>query len=148
MANSRLFAPYHIIGTKNDLIINLTSGDQESTSTYLLLQTFANIQSHLMWCTSAWHGNCFAFDCLNLQKVVYKASPTQACHHPSIKSIYMVCCIRKAATLVIPFAFISSPRKYRSMKAGTSGLNNSYFPNESLHSQRCCNVLSIKTSFW
>eukprot|EP00061_Rhincodon_typus_P000981 g13356.t1 len=58
------------------------------------------IESALSGCTTAWYGNCSAQDSKKLQKVVCVAQIITEANFPSMDSIYMAHCRRKAANII------------------------------------------------
>eukprot|EP00061_Rhincodon_typus_P008224 g30650.t1 len=58
------------------------------------------IESVLFGCITAWYGNCSVQDHEKLQKVVHVAQTIMKANLPSMDSIYMACCHRKAANII------------------------------------------------
>eukprot|EP00061_Rhincodon_typus_P006327 g26863.t1 len=58
------------------------------------------IESILSRCTMAWYGNTFAQACKKLQKVVCTVQTITEANLPSVDSIYMACCRRKAVIII------------------------------------------------
>ncbi|XP_070408498.1 ryanodine receptor 3 [Nothobranchius furzeri] len=103
-----------------------------------MLTTFyrGTIESILSCCITAWFGNCAISDRKTLQRIVKTAEKIIGVSLPSIKDIYTTRCIRKATSIVADwshpshtlFTLLPSGRRYRSIRALTSRLCNSFFP--------------------
>ncbi|KAK1783969.1 hypothetical protein P4O66_004634, partial [Electrophorus voltai] len=67
-----------------------------------ILTTFyrGTIESILSSCIITWFGNCTAFDCKTLQKIVRTAEKMIGVSLPSITNIYITRCLRKATNIV------------------------------------------------
>uniref|UniRef100_A0A669BQX1 Reverse transcriptase domain-containing protein n=1 Tax=Oreochromis niloticus TaxID=8128 RepID=A0A669BQX1_ORENI len=104
----------------------------------LILTTFyrGTIESILSGCITAWFGNCAISDRKTLQRIVGTAEKIIGVSLPSIKNIYTTRCIRKATSIVADwthpshtlFTLLPSGKRYRSIRAHTSRLCNSFFP--------------------
>ncbi|KAI4871804.1 hypothetical protein NFI96_021471 [Prochilodus magdalenae] len=103
-----------------------------------ILTTFyrGTIKSILNSCITAWFGNCTASDRKSLQRVVRTAEKIIGVFLPTITDIYTTRCIRKAIIIVVDhtrlthtlFTLLPSGKRYRSIRALTSRLCNSFFP--------------------
>ncbi|KAI4892961.1 hypothetical protein NFI96_004435 [Prochilodus magdalenae] len=103
-----------------------------------ILTTFyrGTIESILSSCITAWFGNCTASDRKSLQRVVRTAEKIIGVSLPTIMVIYTTRCIRKATSIVDDhthpshtlFTLLPSGKRYRSIRALTSRLCNSFFP--------------------
>uniref|UniRef100_A0A1A8ATP4 Reverse transcriptase domain-containing protein n=1 Tax=Nothobranchius furzeri TaxID=105023 RepID=A0A1A8ATP4_NOTFU len=103
-----------------------------------MLTTFyrGTIESILSCCITAWFGNCAISDRKTLQRIVKTAEKIIGVSLPSIKDIYTTRCIRKATSIVADwshpshtlFTLLPSGRRYRSIRALTFRLCNSFFP--------------------
>ncbi|KAI4896103.1 hypothetical protein NFI96_026129, partial [Prochilodus magdalenae] len=106
-----------------------------------ILTTFyrGTIESILSNSMTAWFGNCTASDRKSLQRVVRMAEKIISVSLPTITDIYTTCCIRKANSIVDDhthpshtfFTLLPSGKRYRSIRALTSRLCNSFFPQPS-----------------
>ncbi|KAK1791835.1 hypothetical protein P4O66_013806, partial [Electrophorus voltai] len=67
-----------------------------------ILATFYRdtIESILSSCITTWFGNCTAFNCKTLQRIVQTAEKIIGVSLPSITDIYTTQCIRKATSIV------------------------------------------------
>ncbi|KAK2899445.1 hypothetical protein Q8A73_012574 [Channa argus] len=94
------------------------------------------IESILSSCITAWFGNCTVADRKTLQRIVRTAEKIIGVSLPSIMHIYTTRCIRKANSIVDDpthpshtlFTFLPSGKRFRSIRATTSRLCNSFFP--------------------
>ncbi|CAI5669640.1 unnamed protein product [Oreochromis niloticus] len=103
-----------------------------------ILTTFyrGTIESILSGCITVWFGNCAISDRKTLQRIVGTAEKIIGVSLPSIKDIYTTRCIRKATSIVADwthpshtlFTLLPSGKRYRSIRAHTSRLCNSFFP--------------------
>ncbi|KAI4891501.1 hypothetical protein NFI96_009272 [Prochilodus magdalenae] len=103
-----------------------------------ILTTFyrGTIESILSSCITAWFGNCTASDRKSLQRVVRTAEKIIGVSLPTITDIYTTRCIRKTTSIVDDythpshtlFTLLPSGKRYRSIRALTSRLCNSFFP--------------------
>eukprot|EP00061_Rhincodon_typus_P003820 g21049.t1 len=90
------------------------------------------IESLLSGCKPAWYGNCSAQDCKKLQKVVCTAQTITEANLPSMDSIYMACCCKKAANIIkdpsCPINDLLQPLlaggRYRSLNTRTCRFRN------------------------
>ncbi|KAK3574279.1 hypothetical protein QTP86_004378 [Hemibagrus guttatus] len=104
----------------------------------LILTTFyrGTIESILSSCITAWFGNCTTSDCKTLQRIVRTAEKIIGVSLDSITAMYTVHYIRKAKSIVDDpthpshtlFTLLPSGKKYRSIRALTTRLLNSVFP--------------------
>ncbi|KAK3538416.1 hypothetical protein QTP86_001761 [Hemibagrus guttatus] len=104
----------------------------------LILTTFyrETIKSILSSYITAWFGNCTSSDRKTLQWVVRTAEKIIRVSLPSITDMYTVHCIRKAKNIVDDpthplhtlFTLLPSGKRYRSIRALTTRLLNSFFP--------------------
>ena len=94
------------------------------------------IESILSGCITAWYGSCSAADRKALQRVVKTAERITGSHLPSVQGIYNTRCLRKARNIVKDHShpgygilkLLPSGRRYRSIRARTTRLTNSFFP--------------------
>ncbi|KAI5614992.1 gastrula zinc finger protein XlCGF28.1-like [Silurus asotus] len=94
------------------------------------------IESIVSSCITAWFGNCTVSDRKTLQRIVRTAEKIIGVSLPSIMDIYTTHCIRKAHSIVDDhthpshtyFTFLPSGKRFRSIRAVTSRLCNSFFP--------------------
>ncbi|KAI4888729.1 hypothetical protein NFI96_004606 [Prochilodus magdalenae] len=104
-----------------------------------ILTTFyrGTIESILSSCITAWFGNCTASDRKSVQRVVRMAEKIIGVSLPTITDIYTTRCIRKTTSIVDDhthpshtlFTLLPSGKRYRSIRALTSRLCNSFFPH-------------------
>ncbi|KAK3507400.1 hypothetical protein QTP70_017468 [Hemibagrus guttatus] len=104
----------------------------------LILTTFyrGTIESILSSCITAWFRNCTVSDCRTLQWIVRTAEKIIGFFLPSITNIYSTRCIRKANSIVDDpthpshtlFTLLPSGKRYCSIRAITTRLLNSFFP--------------------
>ncbi|KAK3571042.1 hypothetical protein QTP86_001294 [Hemibagrus guttatus] len=103
-----------------------------------ILTTFyrGTIESILSSCITAWFGNCTVSDRKTLQRIVRTAEKIIRVSLPSITDIYSTRCIRKANSIVDDpthpshtlFTLLPSGKRYGSIRALTTRLLNSFFP--------------------
>ncbi|XDV14228.1 hypothetical protein PO909_002405, partial [Leuciscus waleckii] len=103
-----------------------------------ILTTFyrGTIESILSGCITAWFGTCTTADQKSLQRIVRTAEKIIGVSLPSIKDIYTQRCIRRATSIVGDpthpsysfFNLLPSGRRYRSIRARTTRLGNSFYP--------------------
>ncbi|KAI5102839.1 gastrula zinc finger protein XlCGF28.1-like [Silurus meridionalis] len=94
------------------------------------------IESILSSCITAWFGNCTVSDRKTLQRIVRTAEKIIGVSLPSIMDIYTTRCIRKAHSIVDDhthpshayFTLLPSGKRFRSIRAATTRLCNSFFP--------------------
>ncbi|KAI5610007.1 gastrula zinc finger protein XlCGF28.1-like [Silurus asotus] len=94
------------------------------------------IESIVSSCITAWSGNCTVSDRKTLQRIVRTAEKIIGVSLPSIMDIYTTHCIRKAHSIVEDhthpshtyFTLLPSGKRFRSIRAVTSRLCNSFFP--------------------
>ncbi len=103
-----------------------------------ILTTFyrGTIESVLTSCITVWYGNCCAADRKPLQRTVNTAAKTIGAPLPSILDIFLTRCSSKAKIIVKDpthpshslFQLLPSGRRYRSIRARSARLLNSFFP--------------------
>ncbi|KAI5614112.1 gastrula zinc finger protein XlCGF28.1-like [Silurus asotus] len=94
------------------------------------------IESILSICITAWFGNCTILDRKSLQRIVRTAEMIIGISLPSIMDIYTTRCIHKAHSIVDDhthpshtlFTLLPSRKRFRSIRAATTRLCNSYYP--------------------
>ncbi|KAK3523719.1 hypothetical protein QTP70_009267 [Hemibagrus guttatus] len=101
------------------------------------------IESVLSSCITAWFGNCTVSDRKTLQRIVRTAEKIIGVSLPSITGMYTTRCIRKANSIVDDpthpshththpshtlFTLLPFGKRYRSIRALTTRLCNSFFP--------------------
>ncbi|KAI5102820.1 gastrula zinc finger protein XlCGF28.1-like [Silurus meridionalis] len=94
------------------------------------------IEGILSSCITAWFGNCTVSDRKTLQRIVRTAEKIIGVSLPSIMDIYTTRCIRKAHSIVDDhthpshayFTLLPSGKRFRSIRAVTTRLCNSFFP--------------------
>ncbi|KAK3516230.1 hypothetical protein QTP70_006379 [Hemibagrus guttatus] len=94
------------------------------------------IESILSSCVTAWFGDCTVLDRRTLQRIVRTAEKIIGVSFPSITDIYATHCIRKANSIVDDpthpshtlFTLLPSGKRYRSIRALTNRLCNSFSP--------------------
>ncbi|KAK3537408.1 hypothetical protein QTP70_008946 [Hemibagrus guttatus] len=97
------------------------------------------IKSVLSSCITAWFGNCTVLVRKTLQWIVKTAEKIIGVSLPSIMDTYTTRCIRKANSIVDDpthpshtfFTLIPSGKRYQSIRALTTRLCNSFFPQAS-----------------
>ncbi|KAK3559175.1 hypothetical protein QTP86_005071 [Hemibagrus guttatus] len=104
----------------------------------LIMTTFyrGTIESILSSCISVWFGNCTASDRKTLQWIVRTAEKIIGVSLPSIMDMYTIHCIHKARIIVNDpthpshtlFTLLTSGKRYRSIRALTTRLLNSFLP--------------------
>ncbi len=97
-----------------------------------ILTTFyrGTIESVLTSCITVWYRNCSAADCKTLQRTVNMAAKIIGAPLPSILDIFLARCSSKTNTHPSHslFQLLPSGRRYRSIRARSTRLLNSYFP--------------------
>ncbi len=103
-----------------------------------ILTTFyiGTIESVLTSCITVWYGNCSAADRKTLQRTVNTAAKIIGVPLPSILDIFLARCSSKASSIVKDpthpshnlFQLLPSGIRYRSIKARSVRLLNSFFP--------------------
>ncbi len=103
-----------------------------------ILTTFysGTIASVLTSCITVWYGNCSAADHKTLQRTVNTAAKIIGAPLPSILDIFLTRCSSKAKSIVEDpthpshslFQLLPSGRRYRSIRARSTRLLNSFFP--------------------
>ncbi len=94
------------------------------------------IESVLTSCITVWYGNCSAADRKTLQRTVNTAAKIIGAPLPSILNIFLTRCSSKANSIVKDsthpshslFQLQSSGRRFRSIRARSARLLNSFFP--------------------
>ncbi|KAK3531145.1 hypothetical protein QTP70_013245 [Hemibagrus guttatus] len=118
--------------------LNTTSISKKAHLPLPILTMFyrGTIKSVLSSCITAWFGNCTASDRKTLQRIVKTAEKIMGVSLPSITDMYTTRCIRKANSIVDDptycshtlFTLLPSGKRYRSIRALTTRLCNSFFP--------------------
>ncbi len=100
-----------------------------------ILNTFyrGTIETVLTSCITVWYGNCSAADRKTLQRTVNTAAKIIGAPLPSILDIFLARCSSKTNSIVKDpthslFQFLPSGRRYRSIRARSTRLLNSFFP--------------------
>ncbi len=103
-----------------------------------ILTTFyrGTIESVLTSCITVWYGNCSAADRKTLQRTVNTAAKIIGAPLPSILDIFLARCSSKTISIVKDpthpshslFQLLPSGRRYRSIRARSARLLNSFFP--------------------
>ncbi len=103
-----------------------------------ILTTFyrGTIESVLTSCITVWYGNCSAADRKTLQRTVNTAAKIIGAPLPFILDIFLARCSSKATSTVKDpthpshslFQLLPSERRYRSIRARSARLLNSFFP--------------------
>ncbi len=103
-----------------------------------ILTTFyrGTIESVLTSCITVWYGNCSAADRKTLQRTVNTAAKIISAPLPSILDIFLARCSSKTNSIVKDpihpshslFQLLPSGRRYRSIRACSARLLNSFFP--------------------
>ncbi len=103
-----------------------------------ILTTFyrGTIESVLTSCITVWYGNCCAADRKTLQRTVNTVAKIIGAPLPSILDIFLTRCSSKAKSIVEDpthpshslFQLLPSGRRYRSIRARSARLLNSFFP--------------------
>ncbi len=103
-----------------------------------ILTTFyrGTIESVLTSCITVWYGNCSAADRKTLQRTVNTAAKIIGAPLPSILDIFLALCSSKTNSIVKDpthpshslFQLLPSGRRYRSIRARSARLLNSFFP--------------------
>ncbi len=103
-----------------------------------ILTTFyrGTIESVLTSCITVWYGNCSAADRKTLQRTVNTAAKIIGAPLPSILDIFLARCSSKATSIVKDpthpshsfFQLLPSGRRFRSIRAHSARLLNSFFP--------------------
>ncbi|KAK3521206.1 hypothetical protein QTP70_001062 [Hemibagrus guttatus] len=94
------------------------------------------IESVLSSCITAWFGNCTVSDRKTRQRIVKTAEKIIGVSLPSITDMYTTLCIRKTNSIVDDpthishtlFTLMPSRKRYRRIRALTTRLCNSFFP--------------------
>ena len=103
----------------------------------LVLFYKAIIESIITASISVWYGSSDSRTKMKLERVVTKASNIIGCDLPSVLSLYAERSLNRAKNIIRDsshpshdfFELLPSGRRYRSMRAGTTRLNNSFFPS-------------------
>ncbi len=103
-----------------------------------ILTTFyrGTIESVLTSCITVWYGNCSAADRKTLQRTVNTAAKITGAPLPSILDIFLARCSSKTNSIMKDpthpshslFQLLPSGRRYRSIRARSTRLLNSFFP--------------------
>ncbi len=100
-----------------------------------ILTTFyrGTIESVLTSCITVWYGNCSAADRKTLQRTVNTAAKIIGAPLPSILDIFLARCSSKTNSIMKDpthslFQLLPSGRRYRSIRARSARLLNSFFP--------------------
>ncbi len=103
-----------------------------------ILTTFyrGTIECVLTSCITVWYGNCSAADRKTLQRTVNTAAKIIGAPLPSILDIFLARCSSKTNSIVKDpthpshslFQLLPSGRRYRSIRARSARLLNSFFP--------------------
>ncbi len=100
-----------------------------------ILTTFyrGTIESVLTSCITVWYGNCSAADRKTLQRTVNTAAKIIGAPLPSIMDIFLARCSCKTNSIMKDpthsfFQLLPSGRRYRSIRACSTRLLNSFFP--------------------
>ncbi len=103
-----------------------------------ILTTFyrGTIESVLTSCITVWYGNCSAADRKTLQRTVNTAAKIIGAPLPSILDIFLAWCSSKTNSIMKDpthpshslFQLLPSGRRYRSIRARSARLLNSFFP--------------------
>ncbi len=128
-----------------------STGWKEQASLHPSVTTFyrGTIESVLTSCITVWYGNCCAADRKTLQRTVNTAAKIIAAPLPSILDIFLTRCSSKAKSIVKEnpthpshslFQLLPSGRRYRSIRARSARLLNSFFPQavRALNSHHTC----------
>ncbi len=102
----------------------------------IITQLLLNYYSMLTSCITVWYGNCCAADRKTLQRTVNTAAKIIGAPLPSILDIFLTRCSSKAKSIVEDpthpshslFQLLPSGRRYRSIRARSARLLNSFFP--------------------
>ncbi len=127
-----------------------------------ILTTFyrGTIESVLTSCIIVWYGNCSAADRKTLQRTVNTAAKINGAPLPSILDIFLARCSSKTNSIVKDpthpshslFQLLPSGRRYRSIRARSARLLNSFFPQavralNSYHRAPLWNPMQTPTSW-
>ncbi len=124
-----------------------------------ILTTFyrGTIESVLTSCITVWYGNCSAADCKTLQRTVNTAAKIIGAPLPSILDIFLARCSSKTNSIMKDpthslFQLLPSGRRYRSIRARSARLLNSFFPQavralNSDHTSPLWNPMQTPTSW-
>ncbi|GAA6107961.1 thymidylate kinase isoform X1 [Tachysurus ichikawai] len=96
----------------------------------------STIESVLVYCISVWYSSCTAADKKALHKIVNTAQKITGCPLPSLESIAHSHYLSRAKNIIKDtfhpghhlFNLLPSGRRYRSLRAKTARLQNSFFP--------------------
>ena len=121
---------------QEDSVVQWFSGSDSVVAKTLKNFYRCTIESILSGCITAWYGSCSAADRKALQRVVKTAERIIGGHLPSVQGIYNSRCLRKARNIVKDhshpgyglFTLLPSGRRYRSIRARTTRLTNSFYP--------------------
>ncbi len=107
------------------------------------------IESVITYCISMWYASSSAADKKALQWVINSAQKIIGCPLPSLKELYTVRCLGRAANILKDpfhpghhlFELLPSGKRFRSIKSRTNRLKNSFYPS----TIRELNTVSIHT---
>src|SRR4029434_5543016 len=124
-------------GTEATTLPESTQEKQPRVQTDGGLLPHHSVKSVLTYCMSAWYSCCTAADKSALQRDINTAQKITACSLPSLESIARSRYLSRANNILKDsshpghhlFTLLPSGRRYRSMRAGTTRLNNSFFPS-------------------
>ncbi len=96
----------------------------------------STIESVLVYCISVWYSSCTAADKKALQRIINTAQKITGCSLPSLESIARSHYLSRAKNIIKDtshpghhlFNLLPSGRRYRSLRAKTTRLQNSFFP--------------------
>ena len=96
----------------------------------------STIESILSGCITTWMGSSNKKDYLALRRVVHSAERTIRCSLPDLRDIYSQRCRSKANKIIKEpshpanhlFSLLPSGKRYRSIKARTNRMRNSFYP--------------------
>ena len=105
------------------------------------------VESLLTSSFTSWFGSCTDKDHKALRRVVRSAERITGCRLPSLEELYTQRCLTKAKRIIKDpthpqnrlFHVLPSGRRYRSLKASTTRLKNSFFPQavRLLNEEKC-----------
>lgn len=110
---------------------------REHLNTQLLVTFYrSTIESLLTYAVTVWHSSCTEADRKRLQRVVNNAQKIIGCSLSSMSAIYNSRCISRARNILKDtthpgfhlFNLLPSGRRFRSIRARTNRLRDSFFP--------------------
>ncbi len=137
---SHLDHQHHVTLQEGTTAPTLSPPAENSKSPFLppILTTFYRgiIKSVLTSCITVWYGNCSAADRKTLQRTVNTTAKIIGAPLPSILDIFLTRCSSKANSIMKDlthpscslFQLLPSGRQYRSIRARSARLLNSFFP--------------------